>query len=48
MLVSSLTKMQFRRLIENLQEIAHDLKAARQEREKQEGEEKNENENHKK
>lgn len=44
MKVSSLSKAEFRRLIMNLQSVAHELKEARQESEK-EKEEKGENEN---
>ena len=36
MKVSSLTKPQWRRLIMSLQEVAHELKEAKQEREKME------------
>ena len=46
MKVSSLSKAEFRRLIMNLQSVAHELKEARQESEKQEKEQgENENEN---
>lgn len=37
MKVSSLTKVQWRKLIMNLQEIAHEMNEAKQEEEKEEG-----------
>ena len=43
MKVSSLSKAEWRRLIMNLQEIAHQLNEAKKEDEKQEGEKKDEN-----
>lgn len=45
MKVSSLSKAEFRRLIMNLQSVAHELKEVRQENEKEEKEEAKENEN---
>ena len=41
MLVSSLSRTQWRRLIENLQEIARELKQAKQEREQEDKEREN-------
>ena len=45
MKVSSLSRAEWRRLIMNLQSVAHELKEARQESEKHEKEEAKENEN---
>ena len=41
MLLSSLSRTQWRRLIENLQEIARELKQAKQEREQEDKEREN-------